>query len=283
LPLFFLVLFFDFPPRFNVCCSIFFLFANVFLTCRFVNGLNIFSAFEFSGTTLSSLELSTTINFGRFLIVLFFFGMGDGIDISSFASVAGINSIFLSNFIGDFLGSTSFVSVFDNYNSNKTTRNGFVKNTFTKPFQSMPIVISQVASFKGRDFVLTRTKNINQTSFQCSMQEAEILDNLHTKERIDWCAFSSGTYRFNGKKFECGIVKNVNHNSKTVSFTKDFFTKQPNLLTRCSTYNGSDPANTRIEQTLSLSFNVRIQEETSRDAETKHVNENVSYIAVEEE
>ena len=173
--------------------------------------------------------------------------------------------------------------VFDNYNSNKTTRNGFVKNTFTKPFQSMPIVISQVASFKGRDFVLTRTKNINQTSFQCSMQEAEILDNLHTKERIDWCAFSSGTYRFNGKKFECGIVKNVNHNSKTVSFTKDFFTKQPNLLTRCSTYNGSDPANTRIEQTLSLSFNVRIQEETSRDAETKHVNENVSYIAVEEE
>jgi len=75
----------------------------------------------------------------------------------------------------------------------------------------------------------------------------------------------------------------VNHNSKTVSFTKDFFTKQPNLLTRCSTYNGSDPANTRIEQTLSLSFNVRIQEETSRDAETKHVNENVSYIAVEEE
>jgi len=114
LPLFFLVFFFDFPfpPRFNVCCSIFFRFAGVFLTCRFVSGLNIFSAFgsiAFSGTNVFSTELSTIINFWRFFIVLFFLGIGDdiAIGISSVASVAGINSSTSSFWSSSWSGSCS--------------------------------------------------------------------------------------------------------------------------------------------------------------------------------
>ncbi|NDB55802.1 hypothetical protein EB169_08255 [archaeon] len=111
------------------------------------------------------------------------------------------------------------------------------------------------------------------------MQEDEGLDNLHTTERIDWCAFSSGIYNFSGKKFQCGNISNVNHNNKSVTLSNSF-TTLPKLLTKCSTYNGSDPVNTRNKEPV-LSFTIKLQEDTARDSETNHVNEDVSFIAVE--
>jgi len=173
--------------------------------------------------------------------------------------------------------------IFDTYNSKQTTKIGFEKKNFATPFQSIPIVISQVASYNGKEFVVTRTKNINKNSFECAMQEAENLDNIHVTERIDWCAFSPGAYTFNGKKFECRQVFNVNNNFKNVAFTKNFFTKQPKLLIRCSTFNDSDPVNTRVNISVKqpFNFNVRLQEDTSKDTETVHKNENVNFVAIE--
>ena len=173
--------------------------------------------------------------------------------------------------------------IFDTYNSKQTTKIGFEKKIFATPFQSIPIVISQVASYNGKEFVVTRTKNINKNSFECAMQEAENLDNIHVIERIDWCVFSPGSYNFNDKKFECRSISNVNHNSKNVAFTNNFFTKIPKLLIRCSTFNGSDPVNTRVNISVKqpFTFIVRLQEDTSKDAETNHVYENVDFIAIE--
>ena len=173
--------------------------------------------------------------------------------------------------------------IFDTYNSKQTTKIGFEKKNFATFFQSIPIVISQVASYNGKEFVVTRTKNINKNSFECTMQEAENLDNIIVTERIDWCAFSPGAYTFNGKKFECRPVFNVNNTFKNVAFTKNFFTKQPKLLIRCSTFNDSDPVNTRVNISVKqpFTFNVILQEDTSKDAETVHKNENVNFVAIE--
>jgi hypothetical protein len=106
------------------------------------------------------------------------------------------------------------------------------------------------------------------------MQEQERSDNLHATERIDWCAFSPGSYDFNGKIFECNTISNVNHVGKNISFDT---CSSPDILTRCSTYNGGDPVNTRIQN---VSFTIRLQEDTTRDRETGHVNEDVSFIAI---
>jgi hypothetical protein len=173
--------------------------------------------------------------------------------------------------------------IFDTYNSKQTTKIGFEKIKFATNFRSIPIIISQVASYNGNEFIVTRTKNINKNSFECAMQEAENLDNIHAIERIDWCAFSPGAYTFNGKKFECRPVFNVNHNFKNVAFTKKFFTKQPKLLIRCSSFNDSDPVNTRVNISLKqpFTFIVKLQEDTSKDSETNHLNENVNFIAIE--
>ena len=52
-----------------------------------------------------------------------------------------------------------------------------------------------------------------------------------------------------------------------------------NLLTKCSSYKGRDLVNTRI-QPSHLQFRVRLQEDKTKDNETKHVGENVDYIAI---
>ena len=117
---------------------------------------------------------------------------------------------------------------------------------------------------------------MNQEENKCNI----CLDNFHISERIDWCAISSGNYTFNGRKFSCGSISNVTHNPKTYTFTDGYFDSMPQLLTRCSTFNGSDPCNTRNEQPVQ--FTVRLQEDTCKDPETNHVNENVDFIAIED-
>ena len=100
---------------------------------------------------------------------------------------------------------------------------------------------------------------------------------------LRFIGISISQFTFNGKKFECRPVFNVNNTFKNVAFTKNFFTKQPKLLIRCSTFNDSDPVNTRVNISVKqpFTFNVILQEDTSKDAETVHKNENVNFVAIE--
>ena len=168
--------------------------------------------------------------------------------------------------------------IFDSYLSNITTKTGFQKNIFQIPFLKKPIVLSQIASTNGTDYVVTRTKNSTTNSFECSMQEAEGNDNNHTTEKIDWCAFSPGTYTFSGRKIKCGYISNINHRFKRVNIGPYDF-KTVNIITRCSSYNGKDTVNTRIIP--SIHFDIQLQEETTKDRETNHINETVDYILFE--
>lgn len=168
--------------------------------------------------------------------------------------------------------------IFGSFNSNKTTKNGFQTITYNSIFAKTPIVLTQVATYNGNQFVNTRTKDTTKTSFKVAMQESEALDNIHTYEKINWCAMSPGFYQIDGKYFECGTISNVNHTPKIFNLNR-YFKSIPNTYTRVSTYNGPDPVNTRTEQFISL--RIRLQEEQTRDTEMRHLYENVSYIAIE--
>ena len=169
--------------------------------------------------------------------------------------------------------------IFDDYNSSKTSKNGFETINFPTTFNNVPVVISQIATKNGGDYVVTRTKNINKQSFQCTMQEAEGLDNKHTTESIHWCAFSNGNYSLSNKKIECKTIGGVNQGLKTIEYNSNYFNCTPSLLTKCSTFNGSDPVNSRNKNLIG--FKIKISEDTTKDKETSHVAENINYIAIQ--
>ena len=177
------------------------------------------------------------------------------------------------------ISNTNKQIIFGNFVTNKTTKKGFNIITFNTPFLNTPIVLTQVATNKGKDLVVTRTKNLNKNSFHCSMQESEGLDNKHKTENIHWCAISQNTNTMGDLKIKCGKISKLNHKVKTVKYPNNYFSSQPNVLTKCSSYKGKDLVNTRI-QPSQLQFRVRLQEDKTKDNETKHVREIVDFIAI---
>ena len=167
---------------------------------------------------------------------------------------------------------------FGNFNTNITSKKGFKTIKYSSSFPSTPVVLTQISSYKGKQWVIPRTKKINKSYFQFTMQEEENNDNLHTYESIGWCAFSKGSYIFQEKKFECNYANNVNNNLKRIMYLNSF-SNIPNLITRISSFNGIDPCNTRVTKILPNYFVGFIQEEVSKDKEIKHAKETIDYIA----
>lgn len=174
-------------------------------------------------------------------------------------------------------GTNNYVE-FGNFKTSITSRRGFKTISYSSLFPSKPIVLAQIGTYRGSNWVVPRTKNIGRRSFQFTMQEEEKNNNLHTWEYISWCAFSRGTYNFQNKKFECYSVNKVKERQKRINYLSKF-SSIPNLLTRCSSFNGKDPSNTRVIKNEKKFFTSFIQEEKSKDNEIKHANETIDYIA----
>ena len=120
------------------------------------------------------------------------------------------------------------------------------------------------------------------------MQEQENDSGLlHGSETIGWIATTKGSYNdINGLillESETGM-ETITHEFTTLTYGNDGididFNSPPNLLTKLTTYNGGDPALTRIMNITSTSFEIQIDEDTSRDSETNHTTETIGYIAI---
>ena len=68
--------------------------------------------------------------------------------------------------------------------------------------------------------------------------------------------------------------------SDSFSFLTNNFSANPVLLTQNVSYNGGNPAKTRLSSLSSTGFTAYIQEDQSRDNETWHYPEEISYFAV---
>ena len=169
--------------------------------------------------------------------------------------------------------------------SNKLSTSGFENVSYSNNFASSPVVMTQVQTFNGSDWVTTRTKDITNNSFKVAMQEEEILNNgKHVNEQIGWFATDlKGSVIFDGIQVKSQITsQNYDHNSNSIDLTDgDFeFNNTPALLTKVSSFVGSDTANSRISDLTSSGFNLRVHEEWSKDSELNHLPEKIAYVAL---
>lgn len=71
---------------------------------------------------------------------------------------------------------------------------GFETVGFSAAFDGPPVVLSQVQSFNGSDFVTTRQMAIDETGFQLTMQEEEARNGGgHVPETLGWVALEGGS------------------------------------------------------------------------------------------
>ncbi|MEB3218006.1 MAG: S8 family serine peptidase [Nostocales cyanobacterium 94392] len=152
---------------------------------------------------------------------------------------------------------------------------------FEVSFDTNPVVFSQVQTFNGKDFVGTRQRQTSTNSFAVGMEEEEARKYTgHINETIGYFAIESGSGNWSGLQYQAGqTVETFTDKWSTLDFSLNF-KSAPQLLASIATYNGTDSAGLRYRNKDNDSVEIKIEEETSLDAETTHTKESLSFLAI---
>ncbi|MEL7192307.1 MAG: SdrD B-like domain-containing protein [Bacteroidota bacterium] len=151
-------------------------------------------------------------------------------------------------------------------------------------YTATPVVLTQVASDNYSRSVVTRQKSVGTTSFQVRLQNKESYEkssNSHPgNEKVSFIAIEQTQGSANGQAFEAGLLLDVTHSFKQLTYSQSFGAT-PALVYSMQSYDGGDPAAIRHKSQDQLGAQLRIEEETSHDSETNHTTEHIGYIAFE--
>ena len=157
-------------------------------------------------------------------------------------------------------------------NTDTLSRQGFESVEFQSEFDDSPLVFSQVQTFNGPDFVTTRQRDTSQDGFQITMQEEEARNGAqHNTETIGWLALEAGSGTSGDLSWWAGQVSGVNH-TKTDLPPTEGFDGDINAIAMLSSFAGSNTAWVRGDDDVD-GFEFSVEEEKSRDDETRHVPE----------
>lgn len=163
---------------------------------------------------------------------------------------------------------------------------GFEQLSYSDAFDDRPAVFSQVQTFNGTDWVVSRQRNVDAAGFEMTLQEEEFDNLAHMPETVGWLAIETGLGDWGGLAFQAGTSGPiVNGNATFVEFGSwgwnGVAAPYLNVMASLSTYAGSDPVSTRILSVAEDGFTTIAQEDQSKDLETSHGLEAVDWLAVE--
>ncbi|MEB3218554.1 MAG: hypothetical protein VKN72_20280 [Nostocales cyanobacterium 94392] len=166
--------------------------------------------------------------------------------------------------------------------SSQLVAQGWETVNFDADFDHNPVVMSQIQTFNGTDFVRTRQDNITQNGFLVGMEEEEANQNSgHTNETIGYMAISGGSGNWSGLNYTAGYTGDrITDAWGTVNFGAGF-TQTPQILASLASYDGADPAGIRRRSLNNNQVQFKVEEDTSADAEMAHTTENISFLAIE--
>ncbi len=149
---------------------------------------------------------------------------------------------------------------------------------FPVSLDKVPVIFTLVNTSNDMAAVNVRQRNISSLGFEVRLWEEQAADGKHGPESVAWVAVEPG--RQNGDfTFEAATLANVNHVIQTLSFAEDFGTP-PAVISSIQTTQDADPVNLRHASLGSASLDLFLQEETSADAETNHLNETIGFMAI---
>ncbi|PSN18221.1 hypothetical protein C7271_13655 [filamentous cyanobacterium CCP5] len=165
--------------------------------------------------------------------------------------------------------------------SNRLTSAGF-DSVNLAGFDAAPTVLSQVQTYNGSDWVITRVKDRAPTGFNFGLQEEEALNQgSHVSEAVGWLAIAAGVANDGDTLLQSQTTgRRYASDRATVAFNANF-DAAPSLIAKLGSFYGADTANLRLDSIGKASFGVRVAEEQSLDAELNHTQESVVFLALE--
>ena len=149
----------------------------------------------------------------------------------------------------------------------------FVEANFPITMFSTPVVISSVTSYSGTSPVVTRIKNVTDSSFEIRMQEEENNNQLHSLESVDYVAIEPGSYTLGAYELLVSTFAPVDEIVRVLDIKGyDHFVADDN------TQAGGDTVNLRINGEVSEGPLIYLEEEMSKDSEILHFDEEAGFI-----
>jgi hypothetical protein len=164
--------------------------------------------------------------------------------------------------------------------TNATTVSGWETIDFSGNFQDTPVILSQVQTKNGGQFVRTRQKQSNSNDFQLSLEEEEALKySGHATETVGWLAIESGAGTWDGFDYQASHTGDeVTHKWHNLSLEENF-SNTPYLFASLASYDGGDPSGLRYRNNNSQ-LQIMIEEDQSLDSEVNHTTEIVDFFAI---
>lgn len=152
-------------------------------------------------------------------------------------------------------------------------------HSLSKPFNKVPVVIGSIASGEDPDPAVLLIKNITESTFKLLLQPEEAVHTHHGVERVDLIAWEPSISVLGTSRFEVGSTTGVTGKWKEVVLS-DQLISRAGLIAGRQTVHGSNPATLLCRGLSDSGFEARMAEDTSADAETRHLGENIGYIAI---
>jgi PKD repeat protein len=149
---------------------------------------------------------------------------------------------------------------------------------FAESFSAVPVVLASVTSANDGKAVTSRVHNVSPTGFQLRLDEQESITTGHGAETIHYIAWQPSEGTFEGLRFAVRLSGNsLTHKVSKLSFGGGW-NQVPAFLAHMQTINGGDPAALRYRNRTAEGVDIWVQEEQSRDLDTRHAKEAVGWI-----
>ncbi len=145
-------------------------------------------------------------------------------------------------------------------------------------FDTKPIILHQVTTNDGLTPVVAQIQNVSVSQFELRIAAEEANTNKLARESVSWIAMEAGI-QSTDYQFEMNSLL-LSNTSEVVTF-QNSFAATPALFTSAQTTNEEDPASIRNDILTTSGVVLMVQEETSDDTESTHLDEQVGYLALE--
>lgn len=156
--------------------------------------------------------------------------------------------------------------------------------TFASGFSSQPVVLASIQTFDGHDTAGIRIREVSNAGFSMKLEEEQSADEevAHTTEVVGYFGIEGGNLR-DGLGTLIGEAGKVTVNQQdgeqwhTVNLRNTY--SNPVVVMQLMTFNGHQPAHTRLRNVGRSSFEYQIEEWDYLDQ--FHVAETIGYLVIE--
>ena len=130
------------------------------------------------------------------------------------------------------------------------------------------------------DTISGRIKDIGLTSFAYYFREQEKNTNTHANETVNYIAWEPGKGTIGSLQFEVATTGKSVTNAWYTRALQSAFSQVPMVLADMQSTNSTDTAALKMQEVTATSFQVKVEEEQSKDTEVTHGAETVGYLAI---